>query len=193
MRRTKDEADQTVETLIDIATLLFSEKGYHKVSLEEIVQTAQLTRGAVYHHFKNKKGLFFAVFERAHTIVAEEINKVDERIQDPWEQLVEGCKVFIQTVSKATVYRIILIDGPAVLGWQTFRELDQENSMRLLQNQIEYLQEIDMLKNVSSKALTHALSGAINETSVWVAEQKDKQEAMKEAMIVIESILEGMK
>ncbi|MEC6748178.1 TetR/AcrR family transcriptional regulator [Marinilactibacillus sp. XAAS-LB27] len=193
MKRTKKVTDQTIQQLIDIAARLFSENGYHDVSLEEIVQTAQLTRGAVYHHFKNKKGLFYAVFEQTHERVAEEINKVDEEIQNPWEQLIQGCLLFVQTVSKETFYRILLIDGPAVLGWQTFRELDQKHSMRLLQEQIEYLQKNGTIKKTSSAALTSALSGAINDLSLWVAEQKDKEEATKEAENIINGILNGFR
>lgn len=193
MKKTKEETDRTIQQLITIATQLFSEKGYAAVSLEEIVEEANLTRGAVYHHFKNKKGLFLAVFEYAQEQIAQEINKVDEDSEDLWEQLIEGSRIFIDATSKESIFRIVLIDGPAVLGWQTFREIDQENSMNLLQEQIEFMQERKELKKVPVAALTHILSGAINEASLWVAEQKNREEALKEAMVAIEGMLEGFK
>ncbi|MGS0908413.1 TetR/AcrR family transcriptional regulator [Staphylococcus arlettae] len=178
---------------MEIATELFSEHGYSKVSLEDIVETEQLTRGAVYHHFKSKKGLFYAVFEHAHQLIAEEISAVDEKNEDQLEQLIEGCRIFIETISKENMYRILLVDGPSVLGWQIFRRFDKENSMKLLQNQIEQLQDKDILQQNSSIVMTHALSGAINELSIWGSEQNDKKKAIEKSMVVIEGIILGFK
>lgn len=193
MKKTKEQANQTRKQLIEIATELFSEHGYSKVSLEDIVETEQLTRGAVYHHFKSKKGLFYAVFEHAHQLIAEEISAVDEKNEDQLEQLIEGCRIFIETISKENMYRILLVDGPSVLGWQIFRRFDKENSMKLLQNQIEQLQDKDILQQNSSIVMTHALSGAINELSIWVSEQNDKKKAIEKSMVVIEGIILGFK
>jgi len=173
VKKTEEQANQTRKQLIEIATDLFTDNGYSKVSLEDIVQAVQLTRGAVYHHFNSKKGLFYAVFEHAHQI--------------------EGCKIFIETISKKNMYRILLVDGPSVLGWQTFRKFDRENSMKLLQNQIELLQDNGILQHTSSVALTHALSGAINEISIWVAEESDQKKAVEDSMVVIERIIQGFK
>lgn len=193
MKRTKEEADQTVKLLIEIGTVLFSERGYAAVSLEEIVQTANLTRGAVYHHFKNKKGLFLSVFEHTQKLIAEEISKVDDQSTDLWDQLIDGCRIFIEAASRTTICRIVLIDGPAVLGWQTFRKLDKKYSMNLLQEQIEVMQEQAIFKAVPSTALTHALSGAINEASIWVSEQENREKAIEDSMTAIEGMLEGFK
>lgn len=193
MKKTKAEADQTVNLLIDIGSELFSQRGYASVSLEEIVQAADLTRGAVYHHFKHKKGLFLAVFEQTQKLIAEEISKVDQQSEDLWDQLVDGCKVFIEAASRAAFCRILLIDGPAVLGWDTFRQLDKKHSMVLLQEQIELMQKHSVLKKVPATALTHALSGAMNEASIWVLEQTDRSKAIKEAMEAIEGMLSGFK
>lgn len=193
MKKTKEQANQTRKQLIEIATELFSEHGYSKVSLEDIVETEQLTRGAVYHHFKSKKGLFYAVFEHAHQLIAEEISAVDEKKEDQLDQLIEGCRIFIETISKENMYRILLVDGPSVLGWQIFRRFDKENSMKLLQNQIEQLQDNDILQHNSSIVMTHALSGAINELSIWVSEQNDKKKAIEKSMVVIEGIILGFK
>lgn len=161
--------------------------------MEDIVETEQLTRGAVYHHFKSKKGLFYAVFEHAHQLIAEEISAVDEKNEDQLEQLIEGCRIFIETISKENMYRILLVDGPSVLGWQIFRRFDKENSMKLLQNQIEQLQDKDILQQNSSIVMTHTLSGAINELSIWVSEQNDKKKAIEKSMVVIEGIILGFK
>lgn len=193
MKKKKEQANQTRKQLIEIATELFSEHGYSKVSLEDIVETEQLTRGAVYHLFKSKKGLFYAVFEHAHQLIAEEISAVDEKNEDQLEQLIEGCRIFIETISKENMYRILLVDGPSVLGWQIFRRFDKENSMKLLQNQIEQLQDKNILQQNSSIVMTHALSGAINELSIWVSEQNDKKKAIEKSMVVIEGIILGFK
>lgn len=193
MKKTREETDHTIDTLIEISAELFSIKGYASVSLDEIVDKAGLTRGAVYHHFKNKKGLFSAVFRYAQESISEQINRVDDQTDDLWEQLIKGCKLFVKATSQSSVCRIILIDGPAVLGWQTFRKVDQDNAMRLLQNQIVLMQKQGIFRIMPTEVVTHVLSGAMNEAAIWVAEQDNREKALDEAMIAIERMVEGFK
>lgn len=193
MRKIKEETEQTVQQLVDISKALFAKKGYASVSMEEIVEKANLTRGAVYHHFKSKKGLFRAVFEDVQKEISEQIDRVDNNSEDLWEQLIEGCRLFVVAASETDTCHILLIDGPAVLGWDTFRKMDQEYSMNLLANQIELMQKQFILKKAPVQALTHCLSGAMNEAALWIAEHKNRKQAIKEVMVSLEGLLIGFK
>lgn len=194
MRKNKAEAELTVKALIDIGRIHFTEKGYAGVALEEIAQEAGLTRGAVYHHFKNKKGLFLAVFEAVQQEVGERVEREAEKSADMWQQLINGCRGFLAAAVEWRNRRILLIDGPSVLGWDTFRMLDEQNSMKSLKEQLTMMQASDLIKPaVSIDALTHCLSGAINEAALWIAENPDAETAMNEAEEALLVLLEGFR
>lgn len=191
MRRTKEEANLTIQRLLSIARIHFAEKGYANVALEEVVKEANLTRGAVYHHFKNKEGLFAAVFEAVQQEIAEYLEQEAMKSQDMWEQLLNGCRAFLIAASGTDNHRILLIDGPAVLGWDAFRKMDQKYSMSSLKEQLQLMQEHEWIKGASVDALTHCLSGAMNEAALWMAEHPERQYAIDEVMETLELFLAG--
>ncbi|AXI10989.1 hypothetical protein CV093_21125 [Oceanobacillus sp. 143] len=89
--------------------------------------------------------------------------------------------------------RILLIDGPAVLGWDVFRLMDEQNSMRHLSEQLEDLQKQGYLKPLSIGVMTHFLSGAMNEAALWMAENPDDENLLEDIMATITTLLEGLK
>ncbi|MUK90314.1 TetR family transcriptional regulator [Ornithinibacillus sp. L9] len=195
MRRTKEEASITIKRIMDIAKQQFREKGYAHVTLEDIVKEANLTRGAIYHHFKNKKGLFLAVFEEVQMEIANKVEAEAEKSDDLWVQLLNGCRAFIDSAAEDKNQRILLIDGPAVLGWDTFRRMDQKYSMSSLKEHLHLMLEhgVIVINHTSIDALTHSLSGAMNEAALWIAENPDHQQSSREVMYTIESFLTGFK
>ncbi len=195
MRKTKEETNHTIKKVLNTATIKFAEHGYANVSLEDIVQETGLTRGAIYHHFKNKKGLFAAVFEEVQKEIAQRIETEASKTNDKWLQLINGCRAFLTAASEPAHQRILLIDGPAVLGWDTFRKLDQQYAMSGLKEQliVMYQDNIIDLKNISVEAITHSLSGAMNECALWITEKDDRQIAINEAVKVIENFMLGWK
>lgn len=193
MRRNKEETAITIQTLIEVARTHFTERGYADAALEEIVQEAGLTRGALYHHFGNKKGLFQAVLDTVQKEVAERVETQAATSADVWEQLILGCRAFITAAVEPRNKRIMLLDGPAVLGWEEWRRMDEQNSMRLLRAQIQFMQQQGELRQVAVDALTHMLSGAMNEAALWIAQAAEDEQAYEESMIVISSLLEGLR
>ncbi|SER55625.1 transcriptional regulator, TetR family [Gracilibacillus ureilyticus] len=193
MRKSREETELTVQKLKEIAKFHFIEKGYAQVALEDIVKDANLTRGALYHHFKNKQALFLAVFESIQRDVAEYVEAEAGKSDDLWEQLINGCRAFLTAATEANNVKILLIDGPSVLGWGVFREMDEKYSMNSLREQLIYLQENNQLKEISIDAVTHSLSGAMNEAALWIAEQRDRQKRIGEAVDTIILLLEGVK
>lgn len=163
----EEAARKTIASLTEIARRHFTQYGYHHVSLEKIVEEGQVTRGAVYHHFKNKQGLFLAVLEQVQQDVAAKIEQMAMTSEDPWQQLILGCVGFIKGANAPECRRILLVDAPAVVGWEAWRKADQENSMDSLQRHLLDLKEQGYLaEEVSPTWMTFALSGALNELAL---------------------------
>ena len=116
--RREAEARATREALIDAAIELFTRKGYAGVGTEEIVAGAKVTRGALYHHFADKRDLFRAVFERVEADLMDGIASKMKATEDPWELLMAGMRAFLDACEEPAVKQISLTDAPAVLGWQ---------------------------------------------------------------------------
>lgn len=194
MKRSKEEQKKaTIRKLTEVARVHFSAHGYADASTEEMVQEAGLTRGALYHHFGNKEGLFHAVLAMVQAEIAQQVESEAAQSEDLWEQLVLGCRAFVSAAVESPNRRILLIDGPSVLGWESWRQMDQEHSMRLLHEQLLLIDEQGGLKPVSIPALTHLLSGAMNEAALWIAQMPDQQQALIEATASLRLMLDGFK
>lgn len=193
VKKNKVETEVTIRKLLEVARRHFTEQGYADATLEEIVSEASLTRGALYHHFGNKKGLFHVVVEAVQQEIAERIETEAAKSNDVWEQLLLGCRAFVVAAVKPESKRILLLDGPAVLGWETWRLMDEQNSMRLLRSQLQFMKQQGELKQISIEAMTHLLSGALNEAALWIAQAPDDNQALEETMEAISYLLQGLK
>lgn len=182
MRRTKEDANETLLKLVRIARKHFAEHGFSHAALESIAAEAEVTRGALYHHFGNKNGLFLSVLESVQQEVGERVEKEASRSDDLREQLLLGCRAFLAAAVEPANKRIMLIDGPSVLGWDTWRRLDEKNSMSHLREQLTLMQEQGMLGKVSVEALATFISGGLNESALRMAELTDTAAAMEETM-----------
>lgn len=191
MKRSKEEANETIVKLVEVAMKHFTEHGYVESSMEEIVAEANLTRGALYHHFGSKKGLFQAVLESVQTEIGERVEAEAAQSDDAWEQLILGCRAFVAAAVEPRIRRILLIDGPAVLGWEAWRKMDEENSMRHLREQLQLMQRQGYLKPVPLNAMAHFLSGALNESALWIAQSPADSQSLEETMSVISHFLKG--
>src|SRR3954447_15787313 len=116
--RREAEAQATRAALIDAALSLFTERGYAGVGTEEIVARAKVTRGALYHHFEDKRDLFRAVFERVEADLMKRIGEKMQDADDPYALMIGGMRAFLDACEEPAVKQISLTDAPAVLGWQ---------------------------------------------------------------------------
>ncbi|MDF2662352.1 MAG: TetR family transcriptional regulator, partial [Paenibacillus sp.] len=115
------------------------------------------------------------------------------RSDDVWEQLLLGCRAFVAAAVEERNKRVLLVDGPAVLGWDVWRMMDERNSMRLLREQLHSMNELGCFRPVSIDAMTHSLSGALNESALWIAQMADGVQALEDGMTVISMLLDGFK
>lgn len=193
MRRNKAATEETIHKLIDVARTHFTNYGYAHTALESIVHEANLTRGAVYHHFRSKKELFRIVLDDVQREVAERVEHEASASEDVWQQLYLGCRGFVMAAVEERNRRIMLIDGPAILGWEVWREMDKNHSMRLLREQLGIMQERGYFRMVPLDAMTHFISGGLNETALWLANKSMQPNALDETMKVLAVLLDGLK
>ena len=118
----------TKRALVEVAEQLFTEHGYAATSLDAIVAGAQVTKGALYHHFSGKQALFEAVFERVEDDAAKRINRALRTSRDPWQKALAGLRSFLDVVQEPRYRRIVIQEGPAVLGYERYREQEERST-----------------------------------------------------------------
>ena len=187
------QRQETMQTLIDLSRDMFAAQGFANTALEDIVQKAGVTRGALYHHSGNKEGLFKATLDTVQAEVALRIEQAAQQHDDPWQQLIAGCEAFLEANTDPTIQRIMLVDGPAVLGWEAWRETDEKNSVRLLREGLDDLQQRGIIKSLPLQALTQLLSGAMNELALWIVQAHEPEAALEDAKRTLNEVLNGLK
>lgn len=194
LRRTKvEQRAATTRRLLQVAREVFAEHGYVGASTEEIVRRAGVTRGALYHHFADKEALFAAVLADVQRDVAHRIEEAADQENGRWEQLRAGCHAFLVASLDPHVQRIMLLDAPAVLGWEVWRGLDAEHAMRLLREGLDALITEGGITPQPVEPLTHLLSGAMNEVALWIARSPPTEQALVEATVALDHLLEGLR
>jgi len=118
----------TKRALVEVAEGLFTEHGYANTSLDAIVAGARVTKGALYHHFSGKQALFEAVFERVESDASRAINKALKGKRDPWKKARAGLRAFLGVVQEPRYRRIVIQEGPAVLGYERYREQEERST-----------------------------------------------------------------
>ncbi|MEV7284990.1 TetR/AcrR family transcriptional regulator [Streptomyces sp. NPDC093252] len=160
---------QTRRTLLREGRRAFAGDGYAGVGLAEIVRAAGVTKGAFYHHFPSKTELFHAVLEEVQQEVGRRVAAAADAEDDPWDQLIAGCGEFLAAATDPELQRIMLVDGPAVLGWAEWRAMDEAASVRHLADALTALIDAGRITPQPVAPLVHLLSGAMNEAALWLA------------------------
>lgn len=198
-RRTKAHSDATAADVRLAAQMLFAAHGYAGVGLEQVAAAAGVTRGAVYHHFGSKQGLFAAVLAEAHAEVGRAVAESAEEARaaggDAWEGFEAGCRTFLQVSSSAHIRRIMLLDGPAVVGWTAWRDHDAAASGHHLYDALAELAGLGLLAADSVPAAGALLSGAMNEAALWIASRPhgENQQSLDHAWATLHALLSGLR
>jgi AcrR family transcriptional regulator len=182
-------SEATRRLLVAAARTLFGERGYAGVGTEEIVRAAGVTRGALYHQFRDKADLFAAVAEQ---VEAEIVNRVVEGAvgaADPVEELSMGMRLFLDACADPEVERIILLDAPAVLGWEAWRDLAARYGLGLVQAALQAGIEAGAIIPQPVAPLAHVLIGALDEGALYVAGAEDPDMARQECAAILDRIL----
>lgn len=191
-RRDRD-ALATREALVAAAAKLFTARGYAEVGTEEVVAAARVTRGALYHHFTDKRDLFRAVHERVEQSLVEGIAAQMDGVSDPWEVLVTGTRAFLDACDDTAVKQIALVDAPAVLGWREWREVDERYGLGLMKAALGAAMEAGALRQVPLEALSHLMLGALAEAAFVIANADDPAAARADAEEALFALLQGLR
>lgn len=187
------QGEATTHKLVATARQLFSQHGYAGVSTETIVQQAEVTRGALYHHFSGKRELFLAVFEDVQREIAGRIEAAAVAAPDLWAGLLSGCRAFLEACIDPHLQQIVIIDAPAVLGWEVWRRVDADHGLNQLRIALIELMAAGLIKRQPLDALTHLLAGAMNEAALWIAQSPNPAAALEEAMATLALLLQALR
>lgn len=193
-RRT--QAERTAATraaLIAAGRELFGERGFADVGTQEIVAEAGVTRGALYHQFDDKKGLFVAVYDDVEqSIVAQIAAAVGERAgEDPLAALKAGMRLFLRLCTEPEVHRITLVEAPSVLGWSEWRARGEEFGFALVEGLIAAAIATGQAVAQPTRPLAHVAIGALDEAALFVAAADDREAATEQVAAVLERIVDS--
>lgn len=191
--RREAEAHATREALIQAALELFTERGYAAVGTEEIVTRAKVTRGALYHHFTDKRDLFRAVFERVEGDLMERIGSTMEGADDAWNLMVAGMRAFLDACEEPAVKQISLIDAPAVLGWEEWREIDNRHGLGLTRAALQGAVEAGVLRPIAVDPMAHLFVAALSEAAFVIAHADNPRKARAEVEEALTQLVEGLR
>jgi len=170
-RRTQRErSDTTRAGLTAAATALFAERGFHGTPAELVVRRAGVTSGALYHHFADKRGLFRAAFEAVERQLAARVAGAARVGGDPWRRLELGVAEYLRACAEPEVRRIVLLDGPSVLGWEEWHAIDAAHHLRPLAAALVASMRAGLLDRRPPLPLARVLLGALTEAGLAASE-----------------------
>ena len=170
---------------------LFAQREYVGVSAEEIVRTAGLTRGALYHHFDGKRGLFEAIFEDLESQAAQRIRDAISTATDPFERLDRGVAEFLDISFDHLFRQVAMLQGPVALGWQRWRELDQHYLGGIIFDAIQALLDGELIEPHPIELLASAFYGALAELALTV-DDDSPQHTRRQARKLVRALVEGI-
>jgi AcrR family transcriptional regulator len=192
----QERSEATRGELVAVARRLFASRGYADVGTEEIVRAAGVTRGALYHHFDSKRELLAAVHEEIERELTERIATEafsrDDAPADPISALHRGAELFLDACLEPEVQRIVLLDAPAVLGWERWREVASRYGLGLIEATLQAAVDAGSIGDQPVRPLAHVLMGALDEAAMYVARADDRGVARAEMGATLARILDAL-
>jgi len=182
----------TRQHIVDVATQLFTKSGYEATSIEAILSACSISRGALYHHFSSKDALFLAVLEATEREISAASVAAARNVTDPAESLRAGCRAFLELARVDRVRQIALIDAPAVLGWQKWREVEERHGFGLLKASLKAAAKTRGLRREPVDVLAHMLLAALIEAALLIARGEDPAAAMRSCRAAVDRLIDGI-
>jgi AcrR family transcriptional regulator len=191
--RRSEYSASTKRALVDVAAELFTEHGYAGTSLDAIVAGARVTKGALYHHFSGKQALFEAVFEQVEAEASKTISKAVRTTKDPWEKAVTGLREFLMVVQQPAYRRVVIQEGPVVLGYERYREQEERSTFGIVQEIVASVLASYDLEPSMVETFSRVFFGAMSAAGSAVSSAEDTQRASAEVEAAIAFILAGLR
>jgi AcrR family transcriptional regulator len=191
--RRQQYSQATRRALIEMGEELFAEHGYAAASLDQIVAAAEVTKGALYHHFSGKQALFEAVFEKVEGEASRTIQESLQGQQDPWEKAMAGLRCFLGVVQQPAYRRIVILEGPAVLGYARFREHEERSAFTHVYDIVASVLEAGdwELEEAMTETFARIFFGAMSSAGEAVSTSEDPVAAALRVEAAITFILAG--
>jgi AcrR family transcriptional regulator len=194
-RRT--QAERTAATralLIGVARKLFADKGFAEVSTQAIVAAAGVTRGALYHQFDDKAGLFATVYEEVERDLVTDIARqiADNQPADPLDAMRVGARLFLDRCSAPDVQQIVLIDAPAVLGWDQWRAVGVKYGLGVIEGMLAHAIAEGAIPEQPLRPTAHVLLGALDEAALFVSRATNRDQARRDMDAVCDRLISGI-
>ncbi len=178
--------------LLEAARELFACDGYQHVSIQDVLDHAGLSRGALYHHFKSKKDLFEAVLEATETEIAAALLAAGRGAGSSRDALRSGCVAWLDVASDPAVRQIALIDAPTAVGWERWREIDARHGFGMLRSALAHYADGEALASDLLDSYAHILLAALLELGLLVAHAEDPATARDRAVSAVDQLLDGL-
>jgi AcrR family transcriptional regulator len=178
MNKNVERGQATREHLIEVATRLFAARSYEGTSIEAVLAEAGVSRGSLYHHFRGKDALFLAVMEDVGVRVAGQIAAAMQDTRDPVGALRAGSKAWFRLAADPVVQQIMLIDAPTVLGWQRWRDLDEQSSLAVIRPALSYSADAGRIERRHVDMFAHIVLAASNEVALMIGRADDPAVAL---------------
>ena len=187
-----EQAEGTRAALVSAARGMFAAKGFAGTATNDVIAAAGVTRGALYHHFPAKEDLFRAVYEAVQSDFADGIARGASHGADPIDQLRLGIGAFFDLSLTDEVQRIVMVDAPSVLGWETWREIDAKYGLALIRTGLDAAAAAGRIERQPTELLAHMLLAALNEAALYLARvpnpKKRKPEVVASALRLLDNI-----
>ena len=189
-RERRTQGERTAETraaLIAAARRLFGSEGFADVGAERVARAAGMTRGALYHQFTDKADLLAAVLDEVEAEIAQRVADAvaGSDPNDTTGMLLAGAEAWLDASSEPDLQRIVLLDGPSVLGWARWREICLRHAVGLIAALLQDGMDRGTLAAQPVRALTHVLVGAVDEAALYIAQAEDPAAARADMDLVI--------
>ncbi len=179
--------------ILTAADRLFAEAGFAATSVDDIAKAAGVAKGAVYHHFPSKEAVFEAVFEAASHSLVGPVIQVAMAAPDELDSIVVGTEAYFRACADPAFARIILRDGPAVLGWQRWREIDAKHFGGLIPGSLRAAIRDGLIEDQPVEPLGRLLSGAVTEAAVACAAAEDPVATGLAHVAALRGLLKGLR
>jgi AcrR family transcriptional regulator len=192
--RREQYSEATRAALLEAATALFFEHGFAGAALEDVAASAQVTRGAVYHHFANKRDLFEAVLEALETDAKQRVLAATEGVEGPWEGALVGLNAFLEHCCDPVYGRLVWQEGPVALGWARWKECEEQHAYGLIEGFVRALTDAGLVQDAPLDLTTRFcfhLLGAAGQ-ALADAPEEDKQRTKEECAQLTRRMLVGL-
>lgn len=190
VRRTRAEMEETRAALLATARNVFREHGYAETSMDDLTAQAGLTRGALYYHFGDKKGLLAAVVEQIDDEMDQRLQTISDNAEDPWEGFCNRCRAYLEMALEPEFQRIVLRDAKAVLGGSSPES--QRYCVQSMQRLIGDLIHQGVVDDAEPQALASLIYGSLAEAAFWIADGEESENRLTQGITALNLLLRGL-